>query len=242
MPINLAPTALAQVREFALSSPEIETCGFVFQNGDVIEVLNHSPEPEKDFRIAAQDNLKAIRDSRIVAAIWHSHLDIPKLSECDIKASWQLGTPYLLYDIGSDSFDYYDPWIKEPLLGREWKSHRTNCYTLVRDYYSEILNIELPMGWLDESRLEEPAYDPISEVWPHNNFQQLPPSFDLHNGDLLILRIGTANALHCAIVTDVNSNKFIHHPINQLSREDMLTDAWLRRCEYVLRFKGGSHA
>jgi proteasome lid subunit RPN8/RPN11 len=238
MQIDFPIQALDIVKNVALSSPEVESCGYVFKNGDVTECLNRADNPELQFKISASDHLAASRDERGIAAIWHSHVDSPNLTEADLRASWQLKIPYLVVNLKTLRFDYYNPNLPEPLIGRQWRTLRTNCYSLVRDYYAQRLGVELPMGWLDESKLDEPGYDPVGENYGPF-FDKMPPSYNLLNGDILVFRLGTANAMHCAVVTDVNQNLMLHHPLNQLSRYEIIGHSWMKHCDYVLRFKGG---
>jgi proteasome lid subunit RPN8/RPN11 len=241
MQINVPADSLRQIKYLAMESPEAESCGYLFKTGDVLEVLNHADDPEMQFKIAAEDHLLASRDERGIAAIWHSHLNCPELTEADFRASYQLKIPYLVIDLQTQTFDYYDPNRIESLVGREWKSFRTNCYSLVKDYYQQELNIELPMYWLDESRIYDEDYDPIGTNY-EDYFNKLPPSYDLLDHDLLVFKIGTPNPLHFAVVTDVNQNKMLHHPLGALSRYDIISHSWIKHCHYVLRYKGALNA
>lgn len=63
-------------------SPVQERCGVVLVDGSIVELTNHSANPENDFHIKAED-LKGLD----VAATWHTHChDSPNLSTPDYVA------------------------------------------------------------------------------------------------------------------------------------------------------------
>lgn len=49
---------------------QVERCGFVLLDGEVVEVTNSHPDPASGFRMAAED---WERYRTLIAATWHTH-------------------------------------------------------------------------------------------------------------------------------------------------------------------------
>jgi len=49
-----------------------ERCGVVLKNGDVVELPNKHPEPERNFMIMADDIEPYLEE---LSALWHTHCD-----------------------------------------------------------------------------------------------------------------------------------------------------------------------
>jgi proteasome lid subunit RPN8/RPN11 len=87
---------------------ELERCGFVLTDGEVVEVNNTHPEPEKGFVIPAASFRKY--EDRIVAT-WHTH---PKananLSQEDYKgfSQWPQLRHYIIGVDGVRAFEVTD--------------------------------------------------------------------------------------------------------------------------------------
>lgn len=236
---DISFNALESVKALAMAHPDVETCGYVFGDGSVIAVANQSEESAERFLIGARDHHVALKHPKGILAVWHSHLNAPRLAEADLRASHQLRIPYLVFDLGSMGFDFYDPNYSAPLSGRPWDKLRANCYTVVRDYYKQVLQIELDMFWRDRSRKHDPSYNPILENAVSQGFEVLPFAVrDIQNHDFLVFNCTTASPMHCAVMTDVNQNMMLHHQIDQFSRYDLLDGYWIKQGVAILRYRG----
>jgi proteasome lid subunit RPN8/RPN11 len=81
----------------ALWNPQVERCGFILSDGEIVECPNVHENPEKGFEIPLQ-SITQYRDR--VSATWHTHPATgPNLSAQDYKA-FQLWPRWYHYIIG----------------------------------------------------------------------------------------------------------------------------------------------
>jgi len=58
----------------ALQAAPLEACGFVMENGDIIEIRNISLAPRHNFKMDRVQLVEKIRDRvDFIAGIWHTH-------------------------------------------------------------------------------------------------------------------------------------------------------------------------
>lgn len=122
----------------------------------------------------------------------------------------------------------------EQHLGRDYVDGRVHCYQLVRDTYRDSFGIELrdyaiPSNWNSDE------LDLIGMIHEREGFEKLPDWSvkTLRPGDILCIAVGRSNPNHLLIY--VGANKLIHHPLNQLSREEPWHNCWQMTACYVLR-------
>ena len=127
----------------------------------------------------------------------------------------------------TESWGYLEPTgYKAPILGREWAWGVTDCYTLVRDWYKEKLNINL-IDWHRPTTLEEFNKNPMFEKCAEETgFRELRSDEKLINGDLLFMSILSNNLNHVAIFVD---GDVLHHLTDRLSCIEPYSE-WLLKC------------
>jgi proteasome lid subunit RPN8/RPN11 len=104
---SIGKKLLSKVKNFSLSSPEVEVCGLIIESGGLLSLVpcvNEHSLPELAFRISARKFL-SYRDIRYV---YHSHprsSSIP--SSRDKRYADELGVPFLIYSVPDDNFNLY---------------------------------------------------------------------------------------------------------------------------------------
>ena len=179
------------------------------------------------FIIDPEDYIKADNTGDIIAVV-HSHPVTPPVpSQSDKVACEQSGLVWHIVNPKTESWGYLEPsGYKAPILGREWAWGVTDCYTLVRDWYKEKLNINL-IDWHRPTTLEDFNKDPMFEKCAEKTgFKELSPDEKLIDGDLLFMSIFSHNLNHVAIF--INGD-VLHHLADRLSCIEPYSE-WLLKC------------
>ena len=179
------------------------------------------------FIIDPEDYIKADNTGDIIAVV-HSHPVTPPVpSQSDKVACEQSGLVWHIVNPKTESWGYLKPTgYKAPILGREWAWGVTDCYTLVRDWYKEKLNINL-IDWQRPTTLEDFNKDPMFEKCAEETgFKELSPDEKLIDGDLLFMSIFSNNLNHVAIFID---GDVLHHLADRLSCIEPYSE-WLLKC------------
>ena len=188
---------------------------------------NLSMTAHQCFILDPEDYVKADNTGDIIAVI-HSHpITPPVASQSDKVACEQSGLKWHIVNPKTEKWGYLEPTgYKAPLLGREWAWAVTDCYTLVRDWYKEKLNIEL-IDWVRPTTLEDFNENPMFEKCAEETgFRELEPDEKLVNGDLLFMSILSNNLNHVAIFLD---GEILHHLTDRLSCIEPYSE-WLLKC------------
>ena len=179
------------------------------------------------FIIDPEDYIRADNTGDIIAVI-HSHPVTPPVpSQSDKVACEQSGLVWHIVNPKTESWGYLEPTgYKAPILGREWAWGVTDCYTLVRDWYKEKLDIEL-IDWQRPTTLDDFNKNPMFEKCAEQTgFRELRPDEKLINGDLLFMSILSNNLNHVAIFID---GDVLHHLTDRLSCIEPYSE-WLLKC------------
>lgn len=226
----------AQIRAFAEAAHPVEACGFVLANGTVVECTNTSTEHDT-FVISASESALYLDDA---VASWHSHADYADLSFADVNASKALNLPYVVFNCASTEFYYFDPRQEAGLVGRPWMYGGYDCYSAVRDWYKQQMNLDMgDYERLYEGEWKQRGFTHFEDNFAAEGFVRIPQSVDLVRGDALLFRIKnkfTCN--HVAVVEDPSANKIYQHLINRKS-EVMSYSGYFRDNTFmVLRYGG----
>lgn len=139
-------TVEAVILAYALEHPTEEVCGYINENNEFVELTNNSPDRENAFEIGTLPHG--------AKAIVHSHPGGPFYpSELDMKQQLATALPWGICsfsDIHCETFWFGDECPKAPLIGRGFRHGVTDCYSLIRDFYKVVHDIELmefPRSW-----------------------------------------------------------------------------------------------
>ena len=179
------------------------------------------------FIIDPEDYIKADNTGDIIAVVHSPPVTPPVPSQSDKVACEQSGLVWHIVNPKTESWGYLEPTgYKAPILGREWAWGVTDCYTLVRDWYKEKLDINL-IDWHRPTTLEDFNKDPMFEKCAEETgFRELRPDEKLINGDLLFMSIFSNNLNHVAIFID---GDVLHHLADRLSCIEPYSE-WLLKC------------
>ena len=244
---NIGIEELNKVKSYALEGREnnIEACGVILKNKEVLFLRNTHPTPEDSFRITLTDFKK-----EDILLFWHSHFKSShagSFTAGDLALANYLNIPSLLYHAHEDfnCWDYYEPSNPNPYplipnlrdskdvkfyLGWRFDWGRTDCFALVRRYFLGMLNVEIGEWKRPE---EPPTNDPnwsFEDYWDFSqSFNRLPlhsSQFKLNDIFGIALR-GGRKANHLAVLVNPELNLILHSPgVRQKSRLDIFDDNW----------------
>lgn len=218
-----------------------EACALVVA-GKLLIVDNKAPNPERDFAISPEDyaehliagTLEAVLHSHIVTADTDYRFDARAPSEADMKSQNRLGLPFGIVSTNGEEVSGV-LWFgtdAAPLEGREFIHGVNDCYSIIRDYYKEVLGISLrdyprSLNWWDEGK------DLYSENFTKEGFIEVPQhSARLH--DVVLMQVASPVINHGAVIS--GDNEILHHLFHRLSGKDSLSK-WHRQISKVLRHK-----
>ena len=239
---------LNQVKVLALEGKEnnVEACGIVLKNKEVVNLRNTHPTPQDGFRITLTDFKK-----EDILLFWHSHFKYThqgSFTAGDLALANYLNIPQLLYHAHEDfnNWDYYEPSNPNPYpltpipfsskeiefyLGWHFDWGRTDCFALVRRYFLGMLGVEIG-EW---SRPEEPPSNgnldwSFEDYWDFTQkFNKLPlHSSQFKKDDIFGIALrGGRKANHLAVLVDAEKNLILHSPgVRQKSRLDVFDENW----------------
>lgn len=220
----------ATIRAAALADPEAETCGFVLDNGQVVQCLNRAADPANTFEISHVDF--ALYDPQGIRGVWHSHLKLDGFSEFDQQVIASDPMPWAVYCLAADSFTECNPHAVAPLIGRPYVFGVYDCYSVVSDKLME-MGVELP-EWPRKffGEWNTPEFTPFDE-------QALvvgrPVKDKYQAGDILLFNLGDYSGHTDHIGVLINERMFLHHPSSRVSRVDRFGSWWKRKIRMVVR-------
>ncbi len=180
-------------------------------------------EYSQDFCIHPEDYASA-EDAGKVICVVHSHVHTPPTpTQADLIECERSGIPWLIMNWPTGSIHEFEPTgYVAPLEGRPFIHAVTDCYSLIRDYYRQVLNIELP------------DFDRDYEWWNKGqnlyleNFEKAGFSVvkDLKEYDVVLLKFRSNVPNHAGIIT--SDGCIFHHQQGRLSSKEVY-GGWLRK-------------
>lgn len=242
----LSPGVKFVIKEHALKNPNNECCGFILDDGSVLNCINQSYEPQKSFLISKEEQKQAEQIG--IAAVYHSHIwDDAFFTDLDKYISEKTNKISIIYHIKTDQFIEYKPCGYEiPFLGRAYIPGVFDCVELVRDYYQKALNItinplihevrsidfrkifeypELHLKYNNESNNE------LKQYFLDNGFGEV---YNLEKNDVILTKgWGIKCPIHCSLY--MNNNEILHHLAGAISAIDGYEDKYKKMTACYLR-------
>lgn len=182
------------------------------------------------FCIDPEDYARA-EDMGEIVAIGHSHPNIPpQPSEADKVACDRSGLPWIIVSIPSEEVTINKP--KEfniPLVGRPFYHGILDCYSLIKDYYKQELNIELN-DYLREPEWWNKGQDLYLDNFKKENFVEVT---DAQKHDVILMQNGSDRVNHGGIY--LGDCIILHHSTNRLSSRDVYGGYWRKNTRCILR-------
>ena len=227
----LTLTQREEIRRLSAAKPEQEACGFVLQDGAVVEVVNVAHNTTQKFEISPSDYLCA--EVAGIKGVWHSHLDLDAFSPLDQQVMAADTLPWAVYCLRTDKFHQCEPGVLAPLLGRPFCFGVYDCYSLVSDKLGE-LGVQLP-EWPRQRYGEwnAPGFTPFDDEAA--NVGRAVRDGIYQEGDILLMNLGDHQGHTDHVGVFVNDREFLHHPAERQSRVDRFGSWWERKTRLVLR-------
>lgn len=216
--------------EHAKQEDPKESCGLLLNirgKEQYFPCRNLSMTAHQCFIIDPEDYVRADNTGDITAIV-HSHPVTPAVaSEADKISCEESNLPWHIVNPKTETWGYYEPCGYKPdLIGQPWVWGVSDCWSLVRRYYKEKLNIEL-RDWERPTTPEEFINDPMFERCAEDTgFRELKNDEKLENGDLLFMSILANGLNHVAIFLD---GDVLHHLTDRLSCKEPYNQ-WLQKC------------
>lgn len=169
-----------------------------------------------------------------IVGVVHSHcLTNEKPSQIDLVSCEKHGIPWHIVSIPNEAWYSFEPsGYRAPLVGRQFNYGTLDCYTLVQDYYKEVLGIEL----MNFERSDEDAFKKGHSLYVENSaragFEQVS---DLREHDVVLMQINARAPNHAAIF--VGNNLILHHMTGRLSSRDVYGEYYRKRTRVIYRYK-----
>lgn len=242
----MKPETLTAAQTHALEEYPRESCGLVVAVGRkevYIPCENFSSDPLHDF-VISKEAIVAAEEQGEITTIVHSHPDASPLpSDYDKRQCEAYGVEWLIIAVHRDpAFPEAGPYIagrhvfapsgyKPPLRGRSYVFGTQDCYTLVQDYYSWELGIELP-DFPREDLFWERGEELYLENFAKAGFAPIEePS---QKGDLILMSLRSQVVNHGAIWL-AEGNDILHHPYNHLSERTVYGGYWAETTRLFIR-------
>jgi len=270
-PFFLTDEVKSQIAAYCNLTPDKESCGLILNDGTVLlspNTIDDSGLAEFDENGELKEltqktgalidvNLYLEHEENIIC-FWHSHCDEMVdgwLSFTDIDQSRFHGIPYLLYHTKFDTWDYFDPDYHHPFpllekgnpkkidYYKKWPFiyGRSDCSTLLRAYYKNVHNLEIPdyprpasVEWYKNPKYEMSYLRLFQD--PVNGFKQINTAHPKQDDAILMLFFGSRQPCHVGIM--ITDETFLHllKP-GHLSEVIPFGGAWKRGLHSVWRMR-----
>ena len=254
--MKLTKQLKADIIAHAFDRYPAECCGLIIDE-DYYPCDNVAVNPTEHFEIDPKDFARAESMGQIQAIV-HSHPDGGVLPSDLDKLQIELhGVPWVIVavskqDYGDEpSFGIYEPCgYRPPLLGRNYIHGVQDCYSLVRDYYSRELDINLPDFERSDTWWEHENHEPLYEKnFAKAGFMKVQDKNDLQKHDVILCRVGRTHHVNHALIwlgddgalksettPDCVGNALIlHHPYGRQSVREIYGKGWADRTAMVVR-------
>ncbi len=173
-----------------------------------------------------------------ITHIIHSHVNEPATpSQPDLVACEATNLPWIIVSVPTNTWATCKPkGYKAPLIGREYSYGILDCYSLIRDWYRDVLKIEI----MDFTREEEGWWKTGGNMYMENiskaGFEIIPQGAELEKGDIIIMQLGKSLVPNHAGVY-LGNNIMLHHLMDRLSSRDVYGGWYLKHTRCVIRRK-----
>lgn len=190
-------------------------------------------ESGEHFVMSPEDYADADEAGEIIG-VFHSHPDAPaEPSEQDLISAQASGLPWYILSVPDLKWGYAEPKGFTPeLVGRSFVYGKTDCFTLIRDYYRTEHNLILN-SYDSEDKWWESGKNLYVENFANEGFKEVPLS-DLQPGDAIFMKLMAPVSNHAAVYLGYNT--ILHHLYGRLSCREPYSDFWRKISTHALRY------
>lgn len=238
--MKLTQTELAVALAAAAEADPHEAGGVLMGKGLRRRQLVSLPNATTDrnrYRPSPLDLQRAETDGWSIQAHWHSHVRCSiEPSQADLVACSTTALPWIIVGHPNGRQRTIHPAShKLPLIGREFVHGTIDCYTLIKDYYKQILAIELPDFERDDDwwlkgqnvymdNLEAAGFRP--HRWPETQPDQ---------HDVILMKMNSPVPNHGAVY--LGASRIMHHYQGVLSNRVFFGQYYQNRSAFIARLE-----
>jgi proteasome lid subunit RPN8/RPN11 len=224
------------IMKWCRATPTEETCGLIIERqGESVFIPcpNVAENKQEYFAIHPLDWAEA-EDHGKVAAVVHCHINNRlEFSGADITQQAYSGIPWLLVTLDGRMSWLNQPKKEYPLYGRPFQWHVYDCYSFIRDFYEQELNIEIPDFYREENFWER-GQELYLDNFHKAGFVEIPLAH-VEYGDVLLIDLANGITSHGAVY--LGANTIGHHPQGHISRKAVYGSYYIQRTTKALRHK-----
>ncbi len=193
---------------------------------------NISDVPRETFILAPHDYQKAEDEGEIIAVV-HSHpTEKPEPSVGDKVSCEKSNLPWFIINPITEEWGYCEPTGFElPLVGREFNFGIVDCYSLVRDYFKQELNIQI-RDYFREDKFWEKGNSLYEDNYDKEGFRKVPLN-EIQKHDVLLIHLEANLPNHAAVY--LGDQQILHHVQGRLSSRDILGEYYIKNTAFVAR-------
>lgn len=232
----------SQIKTHSLELPNEEVCGFILDDNTVIKARNTSFNKSKNFSIHPEDYINAENSGNIVG-IYHSHPSKNNnFSDFDKINAENHNKIYIMYCLKTDTFhEFYPGNYKNKYIGIKFDYKTNNCFTIIKNFYKQELNIEIDVN-SEFVNIDEKWYEKNPElyrdIWKLNpNFLEVMNKNNIQKYDIILFNYVDISrpGHHFAIYLD--DNTFLHLPRKSFSKIEVFDKHYQDKVTNIFRHK-----
>ena len=227
---------IEEILKHAKETPKIEICGviIVFKGREKYIRCKNIAETADHFIIDPEDYAKA-EDLGEITTIVHSHpFNTPEPSEADLIGIELTKLLWIIVNPNTEEYTITSPTgYKAPLVGRRFAHGVLDCYTIIRDYYKETLNIDL-INFFRQDDWWHKGQHLYRDNFEKAGFVEVDIK-NLRIHDVLIICNGATEPNHGAVY--LGDGRMLHHVQGRLSSIDIFGGFWLQNLWKVVRHR-----
>lgn len=223
------------IKEYCKSNLSEEMCGAICEINNTLifkPITNCHNDKKNNFKLDLYEYIQLSYDYEIKAIV-HSHINGKPTSFIDIVSCNNQKIDFIIYDTLNDVFHHIKP--KEiKYLNHNFEIGVHDCYSLVRDFYKNELNIELYNYRRNEDWFTQENYI-FDENFQNEGFVIVDLE-SLQKYDCLLFKLNNKDiSNHIGIYLE--NDVFLHHPRKGKSQLQELNNSYRKRIKYVIRHK-----
>ena len=237
---ELSVDEIDQIQEWATLAGKWEIGGTLVAKGlkkrKLIQIENTSSHSGR-IRHRAEDIGATEADGWRIQAFWHTHVyQSIEPSDADLVGCTRSGLPWVVVGVPNRRQRWIFPGIEStdlPLIGRKWCHGSVDCYGMVRSYYQQILNLDIPEFEREDDWWKTPGRNLYLDGFAAAGFADLGPYEAPRQHDVLVFKYNSKVPNHASIY--LGAETMLHHVCGCLSTRTFFSQYWQRRLACVAR-------